>query len=271
MKPFARINLSSVALRRLFLVSSLAHEDADFFDMRVAAPKDSKSEPDERLVRLCAQIVGRVSAPLGYGRPKCSRDGGTSTICLDALVQWGMDAPYIFGDLDDDDAKILLESFIGFRSLYHFDLAMQLARLLAERGTLVSTRMERIIAKTDWSSYGSNGLLLAYLGSVKGAAAQIRQLLDIVPEDGRDGLFVACWKSQSVRVHKKLLEKFEGWIDADSDFGSSTGEAAWLGAFIAKWMREETFPYGRLESLVRWHLARQTPKLLDEVHERIAK
>ncbi len=127
-------------------------------------------------------------------------------------------------------------------------------------------RMGRIIAKTDWSSYGSNGLLLSYLGSVKGADAQIRRLLDIVPEDGRDGLFVACWKSQSARVQKKLLEKFERWIEDDPDFGSGTGEAAWLGAFLAKWMREGEFPYDRLESLVRWHLARQAPKLLDEFH-----
>ena len=247
-------------------VSLLAHEGTDFFDMRLAAPKDAKSEPDERLVRLCVQIVGRASAPLGYGRPKCYRDGGTSTISLDALVQWGMDAPYIFGDIDDEDAKLLLESFIDFRSLYHFDLALQLARLLAERGTLVRARMGRIIAKTDWSSYGSNGLLLSYLGSVKGADAQIRRLLDIVPEDGRDGLFVACWKSQSARVQKKLLEKFERWIEDDPDFGSGTGEAAWLGAFLAKWMREGEFPYDRLESLVRWHLAQQAPKLLDEFH-----
>ncbi len=245
-------------------VSLLAHEGADFFDMRVAAPKDAKSEPDERLVRLCVQIIGRASVPLGYGRPRCSRDGGTATICLDALVQRGMDAPYIFGDLDDEDAKFLLESFIDFRSLYHFDLAMQLSRLLTERGTLVRARMGRIIAKTDWSSNGGDGLLLAYLGSVKGADAQIRRLLDIVPEDGRDGLFVACWKSPSARVQKKLLEKFEHWIEDDPDFGSSTGEAAWLGAFLAKWMREVEFPYDRLESLVRWHLARQSPKLFDE-------
>ena len=247
-------------------VSLLAHEGAEFFGIRVAAPKGSKSEPNEKLVRLCVQIIGRVSAPLGYGRPKCYRDGGIATICLDAFVPWGMDAPYIFGDLDDEDAKFLLESFIDFRSLYHFDLALQLARLLAERGTLVRARMGRIIAKTDWSSYGSNGLLLSYLGSVKGADAQIHRLLDIVPEDGRDGLFVACWKSQSVRVQKKLLEKFESWIDADPDFGSGTGEAAWLGAFLAKWMREGEFPYDRLESLVRWHLARPAPKLLDEFH-----
>ena len=65
-------------------------------------------------------------------------------------------------------------------------------------------------------------------------------------------------------MQKKLLEKFESWIDADPDFGRSTGEAAWLGAFLAKWMREEMFPYDRLESLVRWYLARQPPKLFDD-------
>ena len=242
-------------------VSLLAHEGADFFDVRVSAPKDAKSEPDERLVRRCIQIVGRAAESLGFGRPKRARDDGPASICLDALVQAGIDAPYIFGDLDDEDAKFLLESFIDFRSLYHFDLALQLARLLAERGALVRARMNRVIVKTDWSSYGSGGLLLAYLGAVRSAGAQICRLLDVVPADGRDGLFVACWKSQSVKVQKKLLDKLESWIANDPDFGSGTGEGSWLGAFLAKWLNEETFSYDQLQALVRWYLAWRSPSL----------
>ena len=39
MKPFARINLSSVALRRGFLVSSLAQEGRDFAAKNAKATK----------------------------------------------------------------------------------------------------------------------------------------------------------------------------------------------------------------------------------------
>ena len=212
------------------------------------------------LVRRALHIVGKAASSAGFGRPACDRSGGCATICIDALT-W-IDSPYIFGGLDDEEAKFLLESFIDFRALYQFGLSLQLARLLAERGALVRGRMGRIVAKTDWGSYTGNGLLLAYLGSVKGADAQIRRLLDIVPEDGRDGLFMACWMSRSVRVQKKLREKFEEWISRDSGFGGGTGEASWLAAFLAKWTRDETFGFDSLRPLVQWHLSRQTPQLM---------
>ena len=241
-------------------ISLLAHEGSDFFDVRLSAPKDAKSEPDEMLVRRALHIVGKAASSAGFGRPACDRSGGCATICIDALT-W-IDSPYIFGGLDDEEAKFLLESFIDFHALYQFGLSLQLARLLAERGALVRGRMGRIVAKTDWGSYTGNGLLLAYLGSVKGADAQIRRLLDIVPEDGRDGLFMACWMSRSVRVQKKLREKFEEWISRDSGFGGGTGEASWLAAFLAKWTRDETFGFDSLRPLVQWHLSRQTPQLM---------
>lgn len=241
-------------------VSLLAHEGADLFDARLSTPKEARQEVDERQLRLCLQIVNKAAARHGLFRARCERVGGAASICLDDLVQCGVDATFIFDALGDRDAKTLLESFIDFRSLYQFDLALQLARLLADRGSLVRSRMGRLVAQTDWSMRGGDALLLAYLGSVKGGEAQLCRLIDVVPEDSRDGLFIACMKSSSARVQKRLLEAFERWIARDGDYGNGTGEAGWAGLFLGRWTFEGTFDYERLRTLTQWHLSRLAPR-----------
>ena len=243
-------------------VSLLAHEGADLFDVRISAPTDAKTEIDEKRVRLCLLTVNKAAARHGLGRAKCDRDGGSPMIRLDGIIQFGLDAPYIFGECGDEEAKTLLESFMDFQGLYHYDLALQLARLMAEKGSLVRARMGRVIAKTDWSSYGSNGLLLSYLGSRKHGGSMVLRLLDIVPEDVRDGLFVACWHLASAKVQTKLRRKFEEWTTGDPSWGGGSGEAGWLVAFLSKWMCEGVFTYEELQPLMRWHLERATPSLL---------
>ena len=115
-------------------VSLLAHEGADLFDARISAPTDAKTEIDEKRVRLCLLTVNKAAARHGLGRAKCDRDGGSPMIRLDGIIQFGLDAPYIFGECGDEEAKTLLESFMDFQGLYHYDLALQLARLMAEKG-----------------------------------------------------------------------------------------------------------------------------------------
>ena len=244
-------------------ISLLAHEGSDLFDVRLSAPKERKEEIDGKFVRRCIQAVNRAAARHGLGRARCEEKDGGTTIRLDALTDgWGeFAAPFIFDECNDDEAKLLLESFIDFQSLYRYELAFQLSRLLARRGALVKGRMGRILAKTDWSSYGSNGLLLSYLASRKGSAPLICRLLDVVPEDGRDGLFLACWHSAGKRVQKRLKCKFEEWIASDASWGDGTGEAWWLEAFLSKWTAERTFPYEQLQSLTQWHLGRKLPVL----------
>ncbi len=243
-------------------VSLLAHEGSDMFDVRLSAPKGRKEEIDGKFVRRCIQAVNRAAARHGLGRARYEENGGT-TICLDALADGRCEftEPFIFDECSDDDAKLLLESFIDYRALYQYDLAFQLSRLLARRGSLVRARMGRVLAKTDWRSYGSNGLLLSYLVSRKGSDSLIRHLLDAVCEDNRDGLFLACWHSSGKKVQKCLKRKFEEWIASDASWGGSTGEAWWLGAFLSKWTAEGTFPYEQLQLLTQWHFGRQLPTL----------
>lgn len=244
-------------------ISLLAHEGSDLFDVRLSAPKGRKDEIDGKFVRRCIQAVNRAAARHGFGKARCEEKGGGMTISLDALSDGHCElaAPFIFDECSDDDAKLLLESFIDYRALYQYDLAFQLSRLLARRGSLVRARMGRILAKTDWRSYGSNGLLLAYLASRKGSEALVCRLLDVVGEDNRDGLFLACWHSSGKKVQKCLKRKFESWIESDGSWGSGTGEAWWLGAFLSKWTVEGTFPYEQLQALTQWHLERQLPTL----------
>ena len=245
-------------------ISLLAHEGSDLFDVRLSAPKERKDDVGEKVVRRCVLAVDKAAARHGLGRARRDKENGGVTICLDALTDgWGeFDAPFLFDECSDDDAKLLLESFIDYRALYQYDLAFQLARFLARRGALVRMRMGRVLAKADWSSHGSNGLLLAYLATKKDGGAQICRLLDVVGEDNRDGLFLACWHSAGKRVHRRLKRKFEEWIASDASWGDSTGEARWLGAFLAKWAAEETFPYEQLQTLVQWFLGRHLPRNL---------
>lgn len=241
-------------------MSLLAHEGSAVFDVRLSAPKAGKTHVDPALLRRCLRAVNRAAARHGLGRAAVSDDGDGAVMLLDDLVCVGYDAPFIFDGCSDADARLLLESFVGYPSLYHFDLAFQLSRLLARRGGLVGPRMERLLAEKDWSSWAENGLLLSYLASKAGSGPQICRLLDIVPVDNRDGLFLACWHSPDAAVQERLRQRFEAWTADDPSWGSGTGEAWWLGAFLSKWTRERTFPPCRLQSLVRWHLVHEGPE-----------
>ena len=190
--------------------------------------------------------------------------------CIDEL-HWEGQGPHRYLELDpfgvipvDDyhfvlkkatekETKILLDDFVCNRTRIGFGLSCQLARLLSEKGWLVAKKMDRILEKTDWRRYGIPQLLLSYLAVKPDGAELAKKLLDVVPEDWRDGLFLACWKIKDKRLHAKLLRKFEEWFTKDEAWGGGTGEDGWLRRFISKWLTEGTFTYARLEKCIRWH------------------
>lgn len=163
------------------------------------------------------------------------------------------DYHFVLKKTTERDAKILLDDFVCNRTRIGFGLSCQLARLLSEKGQLVSTKMDRMLEKTEWRNYGTPYLLLAYLAVKPDGVEWARKLLDKVPDDWRDGLFLACWKIKDKGLHVKLLRKFEAWLSQDETWGSSDGEGAWLGRFVSKWLTEGTFTYARLEKCIRWH------------------
>ena len=163
------------------------------------------------------------------------------------------DYHFAFKKATEKEAKILLDDFVCKRTRIGFGLSCQLARLLSEKGQLVAKKMDCILEKTDWESYASPQLLLSYLAVKPDGAKWAYRLLDVVLDDARDGLFLACWKISDKRLQAKLLRKFEEWFTEDEAWGSGTGEDGWLGRFISKWLTEGTFAYERLEKCIRWY------------------
>ena len=158
---------------------------------------------------------------------------------------------WMFKSATDDESRQILLPFISNKLDIGFELACQIARLLSEKGFVVKEELSDFVANTDWSSYGSPQLVLAGLPHIRRGDSVAIRLLDVVPEDNRDGIFFACWKSKSRSVQEKLLGKFEGWVQ-DSTWGGGDGESAWLKYFLGKWISEETFTYERLKNLVVW-------------------
>ena len=125
---------------------------------------------------------------------------------------------------------------------------------MALKGKLVAERMDDVVRSTDWGSYASPQLLLSCLAAKPDGADWIVRLLDVVPPDARDGLFIACWHCHDRRVHRKLLRKFEEWT-LEEDFGGSDGEGYWLGRFLTKWTRESTFGWRQMKRLIEWSVS----------------
>ena len=177
----------------------------------------------------------------------------------DEYLDYDPELPFFVSDkgmlhsASDGEAKILLSDFIAKRTKIGYGLSCELSRLLSERGHLVSRKMDRILEKTDWESYAAPQLLLSYLAVKPDGAEWAKKLLDIVPGDARDGLFLACWKIKDRELHSKLLGKFEEWFTEDETWGGGDGEGEWLGRFLSKWLTEGTFTYARLEKCIRWH------------------
>ncbi len=100
---------------------------------------------------------------------------------------------------------------------------------------------------------------------MKGGAALAGRLLDQVPEDGRDGLFLACYRLQSEKLDRKLIEKFTKWGEEGWCLGA-TDELYALEQFIAKWLG--LYPFEDLEGVIRLiarssgHEARQSEQAI---------
>ena len=161
---------------------------------------------------------------------------------------------WLFSDVSDEEAKLLLKEFISDKTYCTFEVLLHFARLMAQKGTLVAEQMDGVVQSTDWGSYASPQLLLSYLAVKPDGADWIVRLLDVVPPDARDGLFIACWYCRDGRVHRKLLCKFEEWTQAE-DFGGGDGEGCWIGRFLTKWTKESTFSWRQMKRQMEWSIS----------------
>lgn len=207
------------------------------------------------IFKLVKEIAERNGAARYYPLEVFTdKDSGESYLtCDNGLSFPECSAEWLFSDVSDKEATVLLTAFLRSDNHFTYEILCHLSRLMATKGQLVGGQMEDIMATTDWRSCASKTSLLSYLAVKPDGGEWILRLLDVVPNDARDGLFTACWYCNDARVQVKLLEKFGEWLNEDKAWGLGDREGAWLKNFLGKWISEETFSYGRLENLVVWH------------------
>jgi hypothetical protein len=199
---------------------------------------------EQALVSYLLQIKARR---IGFIELRTDVAGWCADISLDARYDL-FTSESIFDDCDDERARMFLEAFLADRLAVSWSVSEQLSKLLATRGRLVRSRVEPLLTTLDWTTCASHQLFLSYLVVMDDGAVWASRLLDQVPEDGRDGLFLACYRLKSEALDRKLIGKFVEW-GAGPWTPTSTGELHALEQFIAKWLG--VYSYRDLEGVIR--------------------
>ena len=217
--------------------------------------------------RRQALATARAVAKRNGLRLVLEREEGLSVLSFADFIEPECLGPaWVFRETSDTETDLLLRLFLTAtleepsprHVVIRFELALHFARLLAKKGKRVADVLANALDESDWSSLGvlaRRQLLLAGLAALPESGRRIVELLDVVPEDFRDGLFLACWFDRTPVVQRKLLSKFDEWTK-DPAWDGGSGEGGWLYRFLAKWVAENAFSLRRLEGLFRWKLAR---------------
>lgn len=171
-------------------------------------------------------------------------------------IDWGyqpFEENCLYDSCDNPTAKWLLQDFIASNSIVGFSVNCELAKLLSKRGRLVQKEMDSIIKTRNWENFSSNPLLLSYLAVMTDGVLRAKTLLDVVHEDSRDGIFIACLRMESRSLDFKLMDKFREW-GLDSSWGSGTGELGALHAFIKKWLSR--WPVSQYSDIMKMYFER---------------
>jgi len=212
---------------------------------------DPANETEMDLIRFLKSVENDPQS--GILALRTDAPGLCIEVALDSRHDWLADSG-LFDRCNDDLATRFLEAFVAGKLSVNFPIAMQLSKLLAKRGGLIRETIEPLLATPDWRSLSAPSLLLSYL-ALHGEGERIAmQLLDTVPEDCRDGLFLACYRRESEVLDRKLMQKFAAW-DLEDWHPTATGEIVFLGGFIAKWLAR--YPFADLENVIRIYFRRR--------------
>ena len=210
---------------------------------------------------LLRTVAARTGVTLEFYRPDNHVDVAKGFAPGDPGLGWC----WTFQDASDAEAAAILRFWILHETRqtkeFGYPLACSLGHLLAEKGRLVEDQIAPILRETDWTSYGVPDFLLAGLAAFPDGAKRAIKLLDIVPEDYCDGLFLACWHLPSPRVQRKLLSKFLEWTASPAWHGYPPA-ADWLRFFLCKWIAQGTFSLRRLAPLLQWSARREFALLM---------
>ena len=202
-----------------------------------------------RLIDVLKAVIARS----GFD-PSCLQFadyGDCRLLSYDPFGEIPLDDKWLLKAITSEEAVFVLNRFLDDDTGCAHDLLCQFSRLLVDRGALIKPRLQCFYQDKDWSSYSAPQLTLSGLVHFPDAVTRIRELLDVVPEDCRDGLFLACWHCNDKRVQKKLLGKFKEW-SRDPDWGGGTVEDCWLGRFLTMWTKESTFEWRSMNDVVKW-------------------
>lgn len=205
----------------------------------------TRMNPSEQA--LLAYLRGIKAQTPGFTQLRTDVPDWCADVVLDARYDL-FASQCIFDSCNDAQARLFLESFLTHKLSVGPSVSEQLSKLLSTRGGLVGKIMESLLTTLDWSSIGGHLLFLSYLAVRENGAVLAGQLLDHVPEDGRDWLFLACHKLPSEELDRKLMGKFVEWGAGRWD-PTATGELYALEQFIAKWL--PLYPYSDLEGVIR--------------------
>ena len=220
-------------------------------------------------IRESLSLLRTVADRNGYPIETFREDGLQCVIFSEVfdLEEDFLGSYWAFRGASDAEAAAILRFWIRHATRktktmeFGHSLKWSLGRLLAEKGRLVEDLLAPVLRQTDWSSYDAPQFLLAGLAAFPDGAERAIELLDIVPEDARDGLFIACWLLPARNVQRKLLAKSLAWI-ADPAWHGYPNEAYWLRCFLCKWMAQGTFSLRRLAPLVQWAARREFEHLV---------
>ena len=192
-----------------------------------------------RLIDVLKAVIARS----GFD-PSCLQFadyGDCRLLSYDPFGEIPLDDKWLLKAITNEEAVFVLNRFLDDDTVCAHDLLCQFSRLLVDRGALIKPRLQCFYQDKDWSSYSAPQLTLSGLVHLPDAAIRIQELLNVVPEDCRDGLFLACWFLNDLGVNKRLCEKFEKWSADPSWSGEATGEAVWLKRFSDKLRNEGLF------------------------------
>ena len=108
-----------------------------------------------KLFALIRKIAKRNGSALHY--PLVTfLDGGVRYMTCENRLFPEIDPIWLFSDVSDEEAKLLLSTFVDGKTFCTYDIMRHLSRLLATKGLLVSRKM---LERTDWESYAAPQLL----------------------------------------------------------------------------------------------------------------